>query len=447
MDSDDDAGSALDMPDSGLPLPDLPAGLRSLFPLPDAEGVCSDAQLRLGFAAPPELGTRGRVLVWDAASPAAPHASVDLGRSTVTRTVGDLTLTLPRPAHVDGSTAIFYLPPAALERGHTYYVTIEPGALTGPEGALVIDDATSWRFSVAAAEPARTATLEVALDGRAPFCSVQAALDAVPANGAGTVTIAIANGVYHEVLYAKSKRNLTLRGEDRARTVIAGENNENLNSGTKNRALVGFDGSSGLVIERLTIHNLTAQGGSQAEALRLQTCDQCIVRDADILSLQDTLLWSGRLYAEDCLIAGNVDFVWGTGSAYFDHCEIRTVGRSGYVVQARNGADGYGYVFVDSRITSEPGITGSVLARIDASQYPASHVAYIDCEIGPHISAAGWMVTGRASTALRFWEYGSHDAAGNPIDMSRRLGAARPLSAAEAAMMRDPAVVLDGFAP
>jgi pectinesterase len=58
------------------------------------------------------------------------------------------------------------------------------------------------------------------------------------------------------------------------------------------------------------------------------------------------------IYAEDCTIAGNVDFVWGTGTAYFARCEIATKGRRGYVVQARNPADAYGYVFVDSRFTS-----------------------------------------------------------------------------------------------
>lgn len=60
----------------------------------------------------------------------------------------------------------------------------------------------------------------------------------------------------------------------------------------------------------------------------MEHCDQCVVREVDILSLQDTLLWSGRLYAEDCYIAGNVDFIWDEGSAYFNRCEIKTVGRS-----------------------------------------------------------------------------------------------------------------------
>ena len=65
---------------------------------------------------------------------------------------------------------------------------------------------------------------------------------------------------------------------------------------------------------------------------------------------------------EDCYIAGNVDFVWGEGAVYFNRCEIKTVGRSGVIVQARNGT-GYGYVFVDSKISSDAGITGSALVN------------------------------------------------------------------------------------
>jgi len=61
------------------------------------------------------------------------------------------------------------------------------------------------------------------------------------------------------------KSNVTLHGQDRKRTVILGTNNDNLNPSTATRSLMGFDKTNGLVIENLTIHNLTAQGGSQAE--------------------------------------------------------------------------------------------------------------------------------------------------------------------------------------
>jgi pectin methylesterase-like acyl-CoA thioesterase len=172
------------------------------------------------------------------------------------------------------------------------------------------------------------------------------------------------------------------------------------------------------------------------------------VRNADIISLQDTLLWSGKIYATDCYIAGNVDFIWGTGAVYFNKCEIKTIGRAGYNVQSRNAAGGYGYVFVDSKLTADSGITGNVLARIDVSAYPGSHVAYINCQMGSHISAAGWVVTGGSpSSSLRFWEYQSTDASGNALNLSGRLAGLTPITAAQAAMMRDPSVVLGGWQP
>jgi pectin methylesterase-like acyl-CoA thioesterase len=210
---------------------------------------------------------------------------------------------------------------------------------------------------------------------------------------------------------------------------------------------VGFDGTSGLVIENLTIHNTTPQGGSQAEALRLQGCDECVVRDADIVSLQDTVLWSGRVYAKNCYIEGNVDYVWGTGAAYFDGCELRTVGRTGVLVQARNAPGAYGYVFVGCRLTADAAASGNMLGRIDASVYPGSQVAYVDCEM-TNVAPAGWTITGALpTTALRFWEYGSHDASGNPVDVSQRASGSTPISASQAATLRDPASVLGGWKP
>jgi pectin methylesterase-like acyl-CoA thioesterase len=179
----------------------------------------------------------------------------------------------------------------------------------------------------------------------------------------------------------------------------------------------------------------------------MQRCEQCVVRDADILSLQDTLLWSGHIYARNCLIAGNVDFVWGTGTAYFDRCEIKTLGRAGYIVQSRNDASNYGYVFVDSKLTSDPGVTGNVLARIDSSVYPASHVAFVNCQMDKHISAAGWAVTGGGTGQIRFWEYQSTDLAGQALDVSRRLAGSKQITASQAATMRDAKAVLGGWQP
>jgi pectin methylesterase-like acyl-CoA thioesterase len=276
---------------------------------------------------------------------------------------------------------------------------------------------------------------------------VQGATDALPANNTAAAQITIAPGLYHEFIHMTGKSNVTLHGQDRKQTIILGTNNNTLNPSTVGRSLVGFDKTNGLIVENLTIHNLTPQGGSQAEALRLQNCDKCVIRDADILSLQDTLLWGGRVYASNCYIAGNVDYVWGSGVAYFNKCEIHTVGRSGVIVQARNAVGAYGYVFVDSKLTADSAATNNMLARIDVGVYSGSHVAYINCQM-TNIAAAGWTVTnGSPSATLRFWEYQSTDASGNALNVSGRLAGLTKITADQATMMRTPTVVLNGWQP
>jgi len=427
--------------------PSLPAGLTALFPPPGATQICPDPVLRLTFPRPPTLGSSGKIEVANGAGTVV--AGVDMAAATFVDKVGSASLTKQRPVFVEGNDVVVVLPHAALGYGQTYTVTVASGALKPADGgAFSLAASAGWRFSTAAAAPRDLSALTVALDGSAPFCTVQGAFDALPSGNTSPSRITLAPGTYHEIVVVNGKSNVTLHGAERKSTIIAGVNNEKTNGGTNARALVSLADASGIVIENLTIHNLTPQGGSQAEALRLQSCDKCVVQNADILSLQDTLLWSGRIYAKNCYVAGNVDYVWGTGAVYFDQCEIHTSGRAGYNVQARNDAGKGGYVFVDCKLTADAGLSGDILARIDVSEYPASQVVYINCQLGPHIGPEGWTITGGAATsALRFWEYQSHDAAGGPIDVSRRAAGSRQLSATEAASWRDPATVLAGWKP
>jgi pectin methylesterase-like acyl-CoA thioesterase len=425
----------------------LPDGVMA-FPAPNSQGVCPDPPLRMTFSAPPILGTAGMIQVFNAAAPGTAVAALDMGATSFSDTIGGTTFNMLRPAYVDGNDAVIYLKSHALTYGQTYYITVDSGAILPPKGALSITGTTTWRFSTAAAAPSNLTSLTVALNGSGDFCSVQGAIDALPANNNTASQILIDSGIYHEIIHFASKNNVTLLGQSRTGTIIEGTNNNNMNPSTVTRSLIGIDGSSGLIVDTLTISNLTPQGGSQAEALRLETCDECIVRNANINSLQDTLLWDGRLYADNCTISGNVDFVWSTGAAYFNNCVIHTVGQAGAIVQARNTPSTYGYVFVDSQLTADPTVTGQVLGRIDVGDFPGSHVAYINCTMGTFISPAGWTITdGTPTSELRFWEYESVDTSGNPIDVSQRVAGSMQISATEAASMRDPMVVLSGWNP
>jgi pectin methylesterase-like acyl-CoA thioesterase len=159
-------------------------------------------------------------------------------------------------------------------------------------------------------------------------------------------------------------------------------------------------------------------------------------------------MMNGRAYFEGTLLSGNVDYVWGMGAAYFQSCELRTVGRAGYTVQARNLPTSPGFVFVNSWLTADEGISGHYLGRVEADRFPSSHVAFVDCELGSHIDPAGWLTTPSddPGSELRFEEYGSREVAGNPVDTSQRHPASRQLSEEEAAALRDPENVL-GWGP
>jgi pectin methylesterase-like acyl-CoA thioesterase len=304
---------------------------------------------------------------------------------------------------------------------------------------------------LAALSPAtRAKDLIVATDGSGEFKTIQAAVDAVPANSTERTTIQVSRGTYAElVIVAPEKKNVTLRGEDRHGTVIAAMNNANLNPRRREMFSVEADG---FVLENLTLHNTTPKGGSQAEAIRVHA-DRCELVGCDFKSFQDTLRLDGRVYARDCYVEGDVDFEWGGGTVYFDRCEFRAV-NNGYLVQSRNGADGFGYVFVDCRLTATPNVERYVLARIEPVRFPHSQVAFIHCALGLHIAPAGWQLdkaTGAAAPGpageIRFWEYQSMDLAGKPLDVSARLPASRQLSPDEANRLRDVTHVLRGWSP
>jgi pectin methylesterase-like acyl-CoA thioesterase len=439
-----------------------PLGAVAREPASGAAGVCPDTRLALTFDGAVVVGASGLVRIFDAGAPSTPVDTIDVGAPYFNDTLGGRRFFTQLPVFVDSSAGgldgarVTIAPHAgALAPNKSYFVTIDPGVLVDAAGRpiTVASGPDDWRFTTRAA-PAGGAALTVAADGSGDFCTVQAAVDTVPAHAPTPTTITLAPGLYREIVFIADKDQLTLRGADRAGSVIAYANNDALQNklGTKYRAVVEAENVTDLVVENLTLHNLTPQGGSQAEALRVEPGDRVTLRDADFLSLQDTLLLTGRVYVTGATIEGNVDFIWGKGAAYVERSEIRTVVRPGYGVQARNPAGQYGYVFVDSKLTATPGLTGHLLARIDATSgtgYPASQVAYVDCQMGPHVDPRGWLVTpaGVDTSGVRFWEYHSTDATGTPVDVSKRDPASRQLTDAEAAMLRDKATVLGGWDP
>ncbi len=267
----------------------------------------------------------------------------------------------------------------------------------------------------------------VAADGSGDFRTVQAAVNFAEPHREKPVVIFIRRGRYEELVrIGREKQHVHLIGEDRKRTVIAFTNNEKLNPGWIQRSVLGVEADD-FMLENLTVQNTTPYKGGQAEAVFVNG-ERCVLRNADFLSLQDTLNLSGRVSVVDSYIEGDVDYVWGYGTAVFERCELRTM-HDGYIVQARNPASRAGYFFLDCKLTAAPDVKKCWLARIETARFPASHATFIRCAMGPHILPAGWQLTGPPSGALRFQEFATTDLEGKPLDVSKRDPVAKPLAA------------------
>ncbi len=431
----------------------------AVSPANGATSVNVDTPLSITFDRAPVAGITGRIRIFKAADDTVVD-TINLGSSLQQRTVGtNSTLYNFIPVTVSGNTATVYVHGGVLTTGQTYYATIEQSAIVDSTGASFtgIADKNAWRFTTKAAGPGNATALTVAADGSGDFTTVQGAIDSVPAGNTQRVVITVKKGNYTELVYIGATRPfLTIRGEDRATTIVGYQNNNNLNGTTATRAAFGI-AANDTILETITIKNPTPQGGSQAEAVFTGAL-RVMLNRVNLLSRQDTLLTNtGTAFITDSYIEGNTDFMWGTAATYFQRCELKALdtgaATEGYYTQVRNGATSFGNVYVDCKLTAADGVVGRstyYLGRIDpgTGNFPFSQCLYLNCAMGAHISPAGWQLNNATSSAtVQDWEYKSTDLNGATLNVSKRHASSRQLSDSEAVLWRNPAFVLGGWNP
>ncbi len=466
-----------------ITLPGAYSAVSSRYPVHRASNVAPDTHLVLAFDAPPQIGAAGRIQVFDAVT----HQLVDTldlsipagpppGTSSVDAAIRPSTDAgvAPRfqqtviggftegfhflPVIVRGNTATIYLHNNVLAYGHAYEVQIDRGAIVapgfdgGPPGG--------WTFRTRTTPPSlERGRLVVSADGTGDFHTVQGAVDAIPPDVPRRVTIVVKRGRYEEIVYFRNKRDITFAGEDRDGVVICYANNERFNGpppgGRTNelpgtfpyrRAVFHADRSTGIEIENLTIENLTPFGGSQAEALLLSG-GRNLVRRATLRSHQDTVQFNDPVFVEDSLIAGDVDFLWGRGPAFFRNTVLREQS-AGPFMWVRSTSASHGFVFDRCRFETAPG-AAPYLAR-NTENYPDSEIVTLESALGD-INPVAWQLPANPGR-VRYLEFASRRIAdGAPADVASRHPASRQLDAvrdAESiANYRDPAFVLGGWRP
>lgn len=452
--------------------------LNSAFPTANATNVSPDTPLRLTFAAPPTLGTGGKILIIDSADKTVVE-TIDVSSPIGTKSIGGLEGYEYYPVIIAGREATIYPKNGTLAYNKTYYVTIDAGVFKDGDSAYAaIDQTTAWRIATKPAAPAAgTTKLTVAADGTGDFCTVQGALDFLPPGNTTPTTIFLRTGTYTEMIFVTNKNGITLLGEDRKQTVIAYANNARLNTdfggnpfgGARpdpgaadpkigpiyRRALFLGHHVNDLTIANLTLRNTTPQGGAQAEAIILNgtTAAHAILKDVDLYSFQDTLQINGQAYLNNCYIEGDVDFMWGTGPVFFENCTARSVRSGACYTQVRNPPTNHGFVYLRCTFEGAAGVTGNYLSRIEPARFPASEVVLIDCVLTAAVHPVAWQFqrgpTGDGDKSrTHFWEFNSRDRAGSPVAIGERLAGSRQLEQPGddpiLAGYRNPVVVLGG---
>ncbi|WP_323845710.1 pectinesterase family protein [Microbulbifer magnicolonia] len=267
--------------------------------------------------------------------------------------------------------------------------------------------------------------------GQEIYRSIGAALEAAPPSAEKPYVIFIRNGHYREKLTV-DKPNITLLGEDRDKTVIRYDAYAGQKMPGSEETWGTFRSATLTVLapdfraENLTLENsfdflandardrraTEKIRGTQAVALALDgEADRAAFRNVRLSGYQDTLYANrGRSYFLHSVIEGNVDFIFGAGTALFEHSDIVSrrratkVSPSGYVTApSTNIGNPYGLVFLNCRLLREPGVPVSSVP-LGRPWHPTTTFAdgryadpdaigasiFIETYMDDHISRDGW---------------------------------------------------------
>ena len=391
----------------------------SFAPANNAVGICYDTPLTIVFSQPPTLNNIGAIKIFNVTNSTTPVDTLDLTLgSPQARSIAGTPFN-SYPVIIANNTAVIYPHLGVLTSNQTYYVTIDDGAFKDSVGAFFAGvTANTWQFTTKPTGPADPVNPVVATDGSGDFLTVQGAVDSLPTSGPTRRLINIRNGNYVEIVNV-TKTNVTFRGQSRTGTVVGYANNNNNNPSTGTRMAFRVNATE-VAIENLTIVNTTPQGGSQAEALMIDSAGtHFILNNAEVDSRQDTILANSgttQCYFYNNLVQGNFDYVWGQGNLFATNCEFRTIGGTGTPNLAAprtiNGATGNwpgyggllvsnGFSFVKCQLTRAAGVTNCLMSDHNGTQNGLA--AWINCSIDTGC------YTNADSTALTtqlLWEYG-----------------------------------------
>lgn len=438
--------------------------ISSMVPANGATNQCMDTPLRMNLSGGAVLNWGGSIRIRDLGSNSVVH-TWSLTSNPGSPLTGTVAATWPHKDAVGHTTrnvwpividsipnnlAEIRVPYHLLQPGKRYQIEVDAGVLKGKDGSSFPGVAAgAWTFTTRNSNPTSKASILVAEDNSGDVCSIQEAVNLVPAKSTTPVHVLVKPGYYREMIASKDKDNLRIYGAGSTKTFVRYYNSNNFNEGSSTRNLALIEGKAAH-IRAITLTSTVLVTGGQAEALYLKS-DQAVVANVVLQSHQDTWLNSGgKAYVENSTIEGSVDFIWGYNPVFFRNCEIVFTRAGSVVVQPRNSSTTHGYIFDRCTIRSKnTSFTANKFARDAGTSYPDGEVVWLNTTIqGSIMNASPWTVnSGMDENRLRFCEYKSKDQNGTLISITDSQRLKHQCTDANATTLSTPSNVLGGWTP
>ncbi len=389
-----------------------------IFVLADKEQTDDTTAPKLISSIPADNGTGATasgsvILTFDEKVVAAENSSATLNGETLAPTVS-------------GKTVVYQY--AGLKYSTKYAFTLPAGMILDRSGNAFEGVTINFTTMDRRQPDAKVYDAVVAQDGTGDYLTVQAAIDAAPANRVKPWLIFIKQGTYKEhVDLPATKPYLHFIGQGRDKVFISdgklcgGDNALSVDKGATfvaHAANLYFEG-----ISFVNSYGVEQNNGPQALALNTEN-DRIVFNNVGMYSYQDTWITTSkpnyRHYVKNSFIEGAVDFIYNSGNVYFDSDTINIVRKSGgYIVAPSHTKDTqWGYVFMNNVITA-PGVPSETSVWLGRPWHNFPKTVFINTKAEVTIPATGWYETMGGLPDL--WaDYNTVDGDGNPVDLSHR---------------------------
>lgn len=286
--------------------------------------------------------------------------------------------------------------------------------------------------------------ITVAQDGSGDYTTIQAAIDAAPAEGQVIIRVKAGNYAENVSIGSRqhaSKQKISMVGEGIDKTVITSA--IGMKTAPKGRDIYATAAlavyADDFYAQDITFRNTAGKKGGQALAIFVGGDRQTFFR-CQFSGFQDThrTKKGTRSYFRDCTIEGAVDYIYAGGTAWFERCRLNSVA-PGYItapedinvsIKGHDGNDIYlGFIFNRCTVTVAEGVSESSvsLGRCWGAEKCGS--IFMNSDLGKAIAPAGWATMGGNDGKKSYYgEYHNTDATGNLADTKKRIGWSHQLS-------------------